>query len=160
MADVAERYEHKIQIFCSGIDPYTLDMFKCNDCLPHSVTYFDVVEYCINNDSSYTLQSFKAYKALDAYNFYISGWVKKIACKKHAGGYIVITNVHHSQRLKEKLLHCWISVDTNGIILCGHCSCMGGLGEVCSHVGATLFFLEAWGRKSKEHNVTVNLYRS
>ena len=50
---------------------------------------------------------------------------------------------------------CWIAVDPNGIILCGHCKCMAGLGEVCSHIGAIMFILEAWGRKVTDENITV-----
>lgn len=36
------------------------------------------------------------------------------------------------------------------MILSGHCNCMAGLGEVCSHIAAVLFLLEDWGRKSKD----------
>ena len=27
--------------------------------------------------------------------------------------------------------------------MCAHCDCMAGLGEVCSHVGAILFYIES-----------------
>lgn len=47
-------------------------------------------------------------------------------------------------------LKCWVAVDKDGVVLCGHCLCMAGLGEVCSHVAAVLFLLEDWGRKSKD----------
>ena len=30
-----------------------------------------------------------------------------------------------------------------GTVLCAHCTCMAGLGEACSHIGALLFTLEA-----------------
>ena len=36
-------------------------------------------------------------------------------------------------------------IDNQGIVLCGHCTCIAGLGEVCSHIGAVLFTVEAWG---------------
>lgn len=51
-------------------------------------------------------------------------------------------------RMKEPPNQCWTVIDTNGIVMCGHCSCMAGMGEVCSHVSAILFALEDWGRKS------------
>ena len=35
----------------------------------------------------------------------------------------------------------WICVKGDGEILYGHCSCMAGLGEVCSHVGAIMFYV-------------------
>ena len=30
--------------------------------------------------------------------------------------------------------------EKNGTILAAHCTCMAGLGEVCTHVAAVLFF--------------------
>ena len=30
--------------------------------------------------------------------------------------------------------------------MCAHCDCMAGLGEVCAHVGAVLFYIEATHR--------------
>lgn len=50
--------------------------------------------------------------------------------------------VLHSQRLSEAPLQAWVSVKENGEVICGHCSCMAGLGETCSHVAAILFALE------------------
>ena len=46
-------------------------------------------------------------------------------------------------RVNEKPLDVWLIIDNAGAIESGHCSCMAGLGESCSHVGATLFALEA-----------------
>ena len=51
--------------------------------------------------------------------------------------------VRHSQRGNEPLLKVWIKTDEDGIVECGHCQCMAGLHEVCSHVGAILFYIEA-----------------
>ena len=34
----------------------------------------------------------------------------------------------------------------DGVVICAHCDCMAGLGEVCSHVGAILFYIEATHR--------------
>ena len=52
----------------------------------------------------------------------------------------------HSQRLNETPLHCWIITQDNGEVCCGHCTCMAGLGETCTHVAAILFYLEASNR--------------
>ena len=54
--------------------------------------------------------------------------------------------MRHSQRANEPLLNPWIKTDNDGMVLCGHCDCMAGLGEVCSHVGALLFYVEAMRR--------------
>ena len=31
---------------------------------------------------------------------------------------------------------------SSGTVVCGHCTCMAGQGETCSHVGAVLYWLE------------------
>ena len=62
--------------------------------------------------------------------------------------------VNHSQRLSEAPLKPWLAVKTNGNVLTGHCNCMAGLGEVCSHVGAMLFAVEAGVRMIKARTCT------
>ncbi len=34
-------------------------------------------------------------------------------------------------------------LDLTGAVSCAHCNCMAGLGEVCTHIAAALFYLEA-----------------
>lgn len=47
----------------------------------------------------------------------------------------------HSLRLNEKPLHTWVITEFSGAVLCAHCTCVAGLSECCSHVGAILFFI-------------------
>ena len=54
--------------------------------------------------------------------------------------------VRHSQWLSENPLKCWVIIETTGEICCAHGNCMAGLGEVCTHVTAVLFYLEALHR--------------
>ena len=56
---------------------------------------------------------------------------------------MVYIQVRHSQKFSETPLNCWIIIDNTGEICCAHCNCMAGLGEVCTHVAAILFYLEA-----------------
>ena len=51
--------------------------------------------------------------------------------------------MRHSQHANDPLLHAWIICEDNGLVESGHCTCMAGLGEVCSHVGAILFYVQA-----------------
>ena len=44
--------------------------------------------------------------------------------------------------MNEASLMPWIITDKDGSIISGHCTCMAGVGEVCSHVGALLFAVE------------------
>ena len=49
----------------------------------------------------------------------------------------------HSQSLREKPLEPWVIAKNDGIILSGHCTCMAGLGESCTHVAALHFLIYA-----------------
>ena len=41
------------------------------------------------------------------------------------------------------MINVWVQTDIDGVVLCAHCTCMAGLGEVCSHIGAILFYVDA-----------------
>ncbi len=41
--------------------------------------------------------------------------------------------------MNEKPLDVWIFANMNGKIECSHCTCIAGLGETCSHVGAICY---------------------
>lgn len=54
--------------------------------------------------------------------------------------------MRHSQRCNAGLLSCWLIIENTGEVCCAHCTCMAGLGEVCTHVAAVLFYLETAAR--------------
>lgn len=89
--EVLLRYTQKVQQHCCGIDPYKITI--CNDPLPRNVHYFDIYNYCIEKDSSYTHESFKAYKSLEAFKMYESGWVQSIMFKKITTGSFCVARV-------------------------------------------------------------------
>lgn len=51
--------------------------------------------------------------------------------------------VNHSQSFQEKVLLPWIISKPDGEVVAAHCTCMAGLGEACSHIGAVLFYIVA-----------------
>lgn len=57
-------------------------------------------------------------------------------------------------RIREKPLEPWVILRSDGSVDSAHCTCMAGLGECCSHVGAVLFALETGTRIRKEVSVT------
>ena len=63
--------------------------------------------------------------------------------------------VLHSQRMNVTPLHPWLIAEKNGKILAGHCNCMAGLGESCTHVAALLFAIEAAVRIRETKTVTA-----
>ena len=48
-----------------------------------------------------------------------------------------------SQSISKTPLQPWIITARDGNILYDHCTCMAGSGEVCTHVGAVLFFVSS-----------------
>ena len=62
--------------------------------------------------------------------------------------------VRHSQRCNETPLTSWIICESTGEVCCADCTCMAGLGEVCTHVAAILFYVEATTRLSETPSCT------
>ena len=81
--DSRKRYVEKISKI-DLIDPYLLtkDELQNDKCLYPKISYPDIVNYLLFAPSPYTKDELKAYKSLDAYNQFISGWVKEVATKQ------------------------------------------------------------------------------
>ncbi|XP_076335045.1 uncharacterized protein LOC143243089 [Tachypleus tridentatus] len=102
--------------------------------LPY-ITYGDIYIYLINRTSTYTNESLKGYKSLDAYKYFVVGFVQNVQITRATSDKVIITaKVCHSQRLNEPPLKLWVASCRNGEIISSHCTCKAGLGEVCSHV--------------------------
>ncbi|KAL3861236.1 hypothetical protein ACJMK2_007284 [Sinanodonta woodiana] len=144
-----ERYIQKLKDV-SGIYPYQQ--------LP-DVTFGDIIMYLANGTSAYTLEQFKFYKSLEAYNYLVSGWVDHVNTYKPEGcaNVIVTVKFSHSQRLNAKPLEPWIIASPQGTLLSAHCTCMAGLGESCSHVAALLFYIEEMQKYRERVSVTCKL---
>ena len=81
-SDDRKKYEEKLVTADSTVfpDPYTLvenwkDILKL---LPE-IIWADIYNYLINTPSLYTNENLKAYKSLEAYNFFVSGHVHDVA---------------------------------------------------------------------------------
>ena len=91
-----------------------------------------------------TLEEVKNYKSLLSYKYFTSGWVLETEWKKYLEEDIilVIGKVKHSYAANKTPLKPWILIRSNGSVLNAHCTCMAGLAETCSHVGAILHWIE------------------
>ena len=73
------RYKQKMS-FINGLDPflspYSSVVSESESCPP--VDSCDLVSYLVLKTSFLTLEQFRARKGLDAYNQFVSGWVKEI----------------------------------------------------------------------------------
>ena len=45
--------------------------------------------------------------------------------------------------MRDKVLRPWILAETDWLIIFGHCDCQAGCGEVCTHISALLFSIDA-----------------
>ncbi len=55
---------------------------------------------------------------------------------------LILGRVRHSFAASKAPLRPWVLVGSNGTVLVAHCTCMAGLAETCSHVGAVLHWAE------------------
>ncbi|XP_060581209.1 uncharacterized protein LOC132737860 [Ruditapes philippinarum] len=123
------------------------------DSLP-AVSYFDIVNYFINSKSAYTMDELNAVKSMDSFNHCYNGWVKDVRTLTKNERILVKGRVRHSQRMNDTPLTPWAIVRIDGFVESAHCNCMAGLGEVCSHIGALLFWVEATHRANANLTVT------
>ena len=158
------RYKDKIRLISYEKDPFChlevvnsslhgLQWYEWPD-----VTYPDVYNYLINTPSFCTHEQLKAYKSMDGYNLYSSGWVSDLTMIGNQIArpkvFIFMALVKHSQRLSVPPLKVWVATRQNGVVLCAHCTCMAGIGEACSHVAALLFAAEANTQLKSQHSST------
>ncbi|XP_060075798.1 uncharacterized protein LOC132555467 [Ylistrum balloti] len=139
------RYDQKISII-GGKDPYELTKSEWSDDVHElpAIAYPDIVNYLVNTQSAYTLDNLKAYKSLESYNYFVSGWVRDLGSVKMDNDLRLISaRVRHSQCMNDSPLHPWLMAENNGKVMAAHCNCMAGLGESCSHVGALMFARDA-----------------
>ena len=139
------RYLEKIAAI--GTDPvFYVDANLDPECLP-PIEAIDVFSYLVLSTSYYTLQQFRNFKSLQAYNQMISGFITSVQGKVFGDNVLITGKVRHSQKMNEPPIPVWIITNKQGTVMSAHClTCQAGLGESCSHVASVLFYVEAWTR--------------
>ncbi|XP_046864314.1 uncharacterized protein LOC124458317 [Xenia sp. Carnegie-2017] len=140
------RYQEKLSL-CDGLDPYSLkksDFLTDHNNFPN-LQFPDISNYLVVQTSFYTKKQMKAYKSLEAYNFFVCGWVHEVKSRRvmDNNNCLVFARVNHSQRSTATPLKAWVILKDDGEVLTAHCNCMAGLAESCTHVGALLYFIES-----------------
>ncbi|MEQ2183434.1 hypothetical protein GOODEAATRI_032457 [Goodea atripinnis] len=77
------RYKQLIDRYV-GCDPYLIKLSEFSrkpQDLP-LIEAVDITNYLVLQTSHYTKQQMKAYKSLEAYDFFISGWVQNLGTKR------------------------------------------------------------------------------
>ncbi|XP_029730491.2 uncharacterized protein LOC109425600 [Aedes albopictus] len=108
--------------------------------LPECVTYESIIEYALHKKSSYTGESMHCFKAVEAKQRFESGMVKLVEGTIQGGEHVIRGKVMHSMSMNEPNLNPWIIIKAHEIVS-AHCDCTAGIGEVCCHVGAILYYL-------------------
>ena len=78
-----------------GYDPYQIKKEELSSDISKfpPVTYPDIVNYFLFSLSPLTKEELKAYKNLDSYNQFVSGWVKEVKTKLFGETTLVIGRV-------------------------------------------------------------------
>ena len=85
------RYLEKIAIV-SHYDPM-LGVPRGSKIVTPLVESFDVLSYLVVETSFCTGKEFKARKGLDAFNQFVSGWVKEVKSFEHSGKHVTVSRV-------------------------------------------------------------------
>ena len=117
-------------------------------------SHADITVYLLHTTSFATLEEVKNYKSLSSYKYFTAGWIIEHKWKVFREVCLLIGKVQHSYAVSSTPLHLWVIVKNSGTVVCGHCSCMAGLGETCSHIGALLYWVEYQVRKRDEESCT------
>ena len=109
------------------------------------VSFADIYNYLVLTVSSYMHDQLKAYKSLDGYNFFINGWENDVTVLNTGKpkNFLFLSHVKHFQSLSLIPLKVWLFITLDGEVVCGHCTCMAGLGEAYSHVATVLVLFAA-----------------
>jgi len=91
------RYNEKVKLI-GGIDPYQVEAKSWTDNVKlfPDISYPDIVNYLVNTKSAYTLDDLKAYKSLESYNYFVSGWVKDVSVIEHNNLRLMTARVSNS----------------------------------------------------------------
>ena len=102
--------------------------------------YPDLYHYLLIYATSFnTWGEIRNYKSLDAYKYFTNGWVLETSWNRFGD---VFGKVNHSYAVSQRPLNPWVAIRNNGMVHCGHCDCMAGMAETCSHLAAILYWQE------------------
>ena len=102
--------------------------------------YLDAYHYLIFTTSFKTKEEVWNYKSLDAYKYFIDGWVLEASWTSYSDVILLAGKVKHSYAASLSPLRPWVAIRKNGIVECDHCTCMAGLAETCSHIAGMLYW--------------------
>ena len=95
-SDAKKRYREKISQI-GGLDPFLGPLGECVEDVVPPVEASDLVSYLVLQTSFLTAKQFKAHKSLEAYNQFVSGWVKEVKVWKKCGNFLITGRVSYHE---------------------------------------------------------------
>ena len=131
--EAKKRYKEKLVLeFEELTDPYALPETAWRGDITKwpNVEFGDIYNYLIDSKGRYTKESLKAYKSLEAYNYYASGHVRTVYYfeSSEQSVYAVLkAKVNPNQKSPTTTHEAWVVIHKgNGQVLTGHCNCKAG----------------------------------
>ena len=133
--DARKRYLQKLRIGGIGLpDPFGIDEGLWSEDVKRwpTMEFGDLYSYLVNTEGTYTKKSLKAYKSLEAYNYFFNGYVRTVYyydvgstsdCERSTQFCILKALVNPSQRAMQKPNEAWVIINrTNGTVETAHCN--------------------------------------
>ena len=109
-------------------DPFSIKDDQWSEDLSQwpELEFGDIYGYLIDTEGTHTKEKLKAYKSLDAYNYYFNGYIRTVYHLSCAGHSILKAKVNPSQRTADNKHEAWVLLEWSGTVITGHCMCMAG----------------------------------
>ena len=123
-----KRYLGKLKIGGQVLnDPYSMD----EDCWCDDMTkwpellFGDIYTYSINTKGLFMKENLKAYKSLEAYNYFYNGYVRTVLLHHSGNLNVMKAKVNPSQKSPENSHEPWVIISSqDGSVVTAHCTCM------------------------------------
>ena len=90
-----------------------------------TVLYGDVYNHLIESKGRYMQQSLRAFKSLEAFNYFVSGHVRTVFCHEPSNHHcILMAEVNLSQKSSSDTYKAWVIIQKQDGH--GHCTCKAG----------------------------------
>ena len=88
-SDEAEPRHREKTVLIRGLDPFAGNLGVSLDTMP-PLDASDLIAYLVLETNFVTVNQFKAFKSLEAYNQFVCDWIKDVRTRRTAGKYVTV----------------------------------------------------------------------
>lgn len=130
-----ERYKAKLEVVGLTVkdDPYmpcNAARFRPEMSLWPKIEYGHIFAYFVSRPGTYTQEQLLSWKQLDAYNYFVNGYVRTVLSMTFGRGSgrfcLLKAKVNPSQKSADQAHEAWVIAKPDGQIASAHCTCMAG----------------------------------